>query len=72
MKILILGGTGEARTLAERLVGDGHQVVTSLAGRTSEPRLPAGELRVGKFGGVPGLVAYLKAARIEQLIPMPA
>src|SRR3569833_3828090 len=68
MKILILGGTGEARDLAARLVALGHRVTTSLAGRTREPILPAGELRVGKFGGVPGLVGYLKAMRFDRLV----
>lgn len=68
MNILILGGTGEARDLADRLVGLGHRVTTSLAGRTVSPILPKGELRVGKFGGVPGLAGYLKARGIERLI----
>jgi precorrin-6A/cobalt-precorrin-6A reductase len=68
MKILILGGTGEARELAGRLVALGHSVTTSFAGRTREPRLPAGDVRVGKFGGIPGLVGYLRAAGIERLI----
>lgn len=68
MNILILGGTGEARDLAARLVALGHRVTTSLAGRTREPILPAGELRVGKFGGVPGLVGYLRAMRFDRLV----
>jgi precorrin-6A/cobalt-precorrin-6A reductase len=68
MKILILGGTSEARELAERLVALGHDVTTSLAGRTQHPALPAGDVRVGKFGGIPGLVGYLRAARIERLV----
>jgi precorrin-6A/cobalt-precorrin-6A reductase len=68
MNILILGGTGDARDLAARLVALGHRVTTSLAGRTREPILPAGELRVGKFGGVPGLVGYLKAMRFDRLV----
>jgi precorrin-6A/cobalt-precorrin-6A reductase len=68
MHILILGGTGEARELAARLVALGHTVTTSLAGRTREPILPAGELRVGKFGGVPGLVSYLRAMRFDRLV----
>ena len=68
MRILILGGTSEARELAERLVGMGHAVTTSLAGRTRAPALPAGELRVGKFGGVPGLVGYLKMMRFDRLV----
>lgn len=68
MKILILGGTYEARMLADALVALGHEVITSLAGRTSEPRLPAGDVRVGKLGGIPGLAAYLKAFHIDRLV----
>jgi precorrin-6A/cobalt-precorrin-6A reductase len=68
MRILILGGTGEARELAGRLVALGHQVTTSLAGRTRAPHLPAGDLRVGKFGGIPGLVGYLKAMPFDRLV----
>ena len=68
MKILILGGTGEARELAGRLVALGHDVTTSLAGRTQRPALPAGDLRVGKFGGIPGLVGYLKMTGVERLV----
>ena len=68
MNILILGGTGEARSLAERLVALGHEVTTSLAGRTSSPLLPVGRLRVGKFGGIPGLVSYLEARRVDRLV----
>ena len=68
MRILILGGTGEARELAGRLVDLGHFVMTSLAGRTREPNLPMGELRVGKFGGVPGLVGTLKMMKFDRLV----
>jgi precorrin-6A/cobalt-precorrin-6A reductase len=68
MNILILGGTGEARTLAERLSEAGHRVTTSLAGRTSAPIAPEGSLRVGGFGGVAGLATYLTAMGIERLV----
>ncbi len=68
MRVLILGGTAEARELADALVDFGHDVTTSLAGRTSDPMLPKGRLRMGKFGGVPGLTAYLHAAGIERLV----
>jgi len=68
MNILILGGTGEARELAARLVALGHSVITSLAGRTSGATPPHGDLRVGKFGGIPGLVGYLQARRIDRLV----
>ena len=53
-RVLILGGTSEARDLAARLVDD-YDVTSSLAGRVAEPRLPVGKVRIGGFGGVPGL-----------------
>ncbi len=68
MNILILGGTSEARQLAGRLIGMGHSVTTSLAGRTEAPILPQGEVRIGGFGGAEGLADWLGANRIEQLI----
>ncbi|WP_408895878.1 cobalt-precorrin-6A reductase [Nocardioides sp. R1-1] len=54
-RVLLLGGTGEARALAARLVDEAVAVVSSLAGRVARPRLPVGEVRVGGFGGVAGL-----------------
>jgi precorrin-6A/cobalt-precorrin-6A reductase len=59
MRLLILGGTSEARELAEVLVAGGLDVTTSLAGRVAAPRLPAGKVRIGGFGGVAGLRAAL-------------
>jgi precorrin-6A/cobalt-precorrin-6A reductase len=59
MRLLILGGTSEARELAARLVADGVDVTTSLAGRVAQPRLPTGAVRIGGFGGVAGLRAAL-------------
>jgi precorrin-6A/cobalt-precorrin-6A reductase len=58
-RVLLLGGTGEARRLAQRLVDDGVPVLSSLAGRVAEPLLPPGEVRVGGFGGAAGLAAWL-------------
>lgn len=55
MRVLLLGGTAEARALAEALLDGGHEVTSSLAGRVAEPRLPVGEVRIGGFGGVEGL-----------------
>jgi len=55
VRVLILGGTGEARDLAARLVADDVDVTSSLAGRVARPRLPVGKVRIGGFGGVPGL-----------------
>lgn len=68
MRILLLGGTTEARELAPRLADAGHEVVSSLAGRVSEPTLPAGEVRVGGFGGPDGLAAYLKEEGIDLVV----
>jgi precorrin-6A/cobalt-precorrin-6A reductase len=50
MRVLLLGGTAEARVLAERLHHD-IDVISSLAGRVPNPALPAGEVRIGGFGG---------------------
>ncbi len=67
--LLILGGTGEASALAARaaLVPQ-LRVVTSLAGRTSAPLAPYGELRRGGFGGADGLAAYLRDAAIDLVV----
>lgn len=60
-RVLVLGGTAEARSLAERLVADGVPVLSSLAGRVARPRLPVGDVRIGGFGGVAGLREHLLA-----------
>jgi precorrin-6A/cobalt-precorrin-6A reductase len=59
MRLLLLGGTSEARELAADLVDAGIDVTSSLAGRVARPRLPVGKVRTGGFGGVPGLRAAL-------------
>lgn len=68
MTVLILGGTAEARELASRLHAQGLTVVSSLAGRVARPRLPVGEVRVGGFGGVDGLVAYLRGHDVRAVV----
>lgn len=67
-RVLVLGGTGEARRLAEALVAEGVEVVSSLAGRVAEPVLPAGEVRVGGFGGAAGLAAWLQAHPVTAVV----
>jgi precorrin-6A/cobalt-precorrin-6A reductase len=64
-RILVLGGTSDAITLAKELVRADFNVVTSLAGVTENPALPPGEMRVGGFGGEEGLYDYLKAEAID-------
>jgi precorrin-6A/cobalt-precorrin-6A reductase len=69
--LLILGGTGEAAALAASVLarfGDAVAVTTSLAGRTREPKRPAGKVRSGGFGGAPALAAYLARERVTAVI----
>lgn len=67
--VLILGGTGEARRLGERLDADGRLRVTlSLAGRTAAPLPQAGTVRSGGFGGAEGLAAFLRAEGVHVLV----
>ena len=58
MRVLLLGGTAEARALAARLY-PGVEVISSLAGRVPDPALPVGEVRIGGFGGVEGMRRWL-------------
>jgi precorrin-6A/cobalt-precorrin-6A reductase len=71
VRLLILGGTGEAAALARRVaadLGDRIMPISSLAGRLpGHPDLP-GEVRIGGFGGAEGLAAYLRSAGIALLI----
>jgi precorrin-6A/cobalt-precorrin-6A reductase len=69
IKILILGGTTEARVLAGALADRDHAAVTlSLAGRTAKPLPLPVPTRVGGFGGVEGLIKYLQAEKIGALV----
>ncbi|OLP43512.1 cobalt-precorrin-6A reductase [Rhizobium oryziradicis] len=67
-RYLILGGTAEAVTLATTLMQTGEaEVITSLAGRTASPASLPGLVRIGGFGGVDGLVCYLRAEGITRV-----
>ncbi|WP_046502920.1 cobalt-precorrin-6A reductase [Streptomyces odonnellii] len=77
-RVLLLGGTTEARRLAGLLHGeplhgaslDGRaiHVTTSLAGRVARPVLPPGEVRIGGFGGAEGLSRHLRAHHVDAVI----
>ncbi|MFG1347161.1 cobalt-precorrin-6A reductase [Xanthobacter autotrophicus DSM 431] len=68
-RILLLGGTTEARALAARLAGrSGLDVTLSLAGRTEKPAPQPVPVRIGGFGGAAGLEAYLRAERIAAVV----
>ncbi|OBJ12480.1 cobalt-precorrin-6A reductase [Mycobacterium colombiense] len=67
MRVLLLGGTGEARALAKEL----HprvDIVSSLAGRVPDPALPVGPVRIGGFGGIDGLRRWLEDERIDAVV----
>jgi precorrin-6A/cobalt-precorrin-6A reductase len=67
--VLILGGTGEARQLAALLVARADvRVVSTLAGRVRRPRLPAGDVRIGGFGGPDGLAQWLREHNVAAII----
>lgn len=67
MRLLLLGGTAEARALAAQLPPE-VEVISSLAGRVPDPALPVGKVRIGGFGGVDGMVQWLRAERIDAVV----
>jgi precorrin-6A/cobalt-precorrin-6A reductase len=67
MRVLLLGGTSEARALAAHLHPD-VEVISSLAGRVPDPALPVGEVRIGGFGGVDGMRRWLVDANVDSVV----
>lgn len=67
-RVLVLGGTGDARRLATALVAEGADVLSSLAGRVADPLLPLGEVRIGGFGGAAGLAAWLQSHPVQSIV----
>ncbi len=67
MRVLLLGGTGEARALA-KVLHPRIDIISSLAGRVPDPALPVGPVRVGGFGGVEGLRRWLRDERIGAVV----
>ncbi len=69
MRVLILGGTTEASSLARLLANDARfEATLSLAGRTAQPASQALPTRIGGFGGIDGLVHYLKDGKIDAVV----
>jgi precorrin-6A/cobalt-precorrin-6A reductase len=69
--LLILGGTLEARELARKVsltIGKKVRVTTSLAGRRAKPPALGGEVRIGGFGGIKGLVDYLTENAVDMVV----
>lgn len=67
MRILLLGGTSEARALAAQLHPD-VEVISSLAGRVPDPALPVGQVRIGGFGGADGLRDWLRETVVDAVV----
>jgi precorrin-6A/cobalt-precorrin-6A reductase len=68
IRALILGGTGDANRLAEVLVRETIDAVYSYAGRTQIPLGHSLPTRIGGFGGVRGLMDYIRKERITHVI----
>ncbi|MEO0496241.1 MAG: cobalt-precorrin-6A reductase [Pseudomonadota bacterium] len=68
--ILILGGTKEAAELAAKMATakPSARIISSLAGRTREPKPLVGEMRIGGFGGPEGLANWLRSENVDQVI----
>lgn len=65
MKILVLGGTRNARILANQIVQN-HEVIYSIAGTTRSAYLPKGVTNIsGGFGGADGLSLFLQQQNID-------
>lgn len=68
-KILLLGGTTEAREIADVLASYAEtDSLMSLAGRTTFPAAFSIPVRIGGFGGVDGLAAFLRDNAFDLLI----
>ncbi|KPF96986.1 cobalt-precorrin-6X reductase [Rhodopseudomonas sp. AAP120] len=66
---MILGGTADANRLAAAVAAESRiAAVLSFAGRTETPKLPPIPSRIGGFGGVAGLMDYLRAERIDRVV----
>ena len=63
-----MGGTTEASRLTQALAQAGVDGIFSYAGRTDAPIAQPLPTRVGGFGGVAGLQAFLQAERITQVV----
>ncbi|MEU9127247.1 cobalt-precorrin-6A reductase [Kitasatospora sp. NPDC048540] len=67
---LVAGSATEsaAGSAARGTADPGLRVTSSLAGRVAQPRLPAGEVRIGGFGGPAGLAAWLREHRVDAVV----
>jgi precorrin-6A/cobalt-precorrin-6A reductase len=69
LRVLILGGTADANRLARAVADDPRiDAILSYAGRTENPTPPPISWRLGGFGGIDGLVNYLRDENIARVV----
>jgi len=68
MRALILGGTSDANRLADAIMRAGIDAIYSYAGRTQSPVAQSLPIRSGGFGGVTGLIEFIKSEQITHVI----
>ncbi|WP_341909953.1 cobalt-precorrin-6A reductase [Polaromonas sp. YR568] len=68
LRVLVLGGTLDGSHLAQALAQAGVDGIFSYAGRTHAPIVQPLPTRVGGFGGVAGLQAFLLAEKITHVV----
>jgi precorrin-6A/cobalt-precorrin-6A reductase len=68
MQVLVLGGTMEASALCAALAEAGVPATLSYMGRVERPKPQPVPVRIGGFGGVPGLADWLRAHRVTHLV----
>ena len=68
MRVLLLGGTTEATTLAYAFADKGIDAVFSYAGRTANPVEQPLPTRLGGYGGAKGLADYIIDAAITHVV----
>lgn len=66
--LLILGGTSEASALAHLIAKTDIKAIISYAGRVQRIRPQPIQKRIGGFGGVEGLKAYIEGEQITHVI----
>ena len=70
-KVLILGGTGKARELAQRGISmftDVAEIISSQSGVTFNPKTVPGRVITGGFGGITGLVEFMEREQVQIII----
>ena len=70
-KVLLLGGTAEARQIAEAAVTQlprDIEIISSFAGRTRRPQDPPGLVREGGFGGAQGMIDYIRKEDVRLVV----